>query len=83
MRSHLHVGSAVGGGSVRCTSPYALTYWTTLHTFDETQRYHLCHYDVVVAQLVALGFIKGSKGDGDGNEGGGQQRGGGWQGPWR
>ncbi len=25
---------------------------------DETQRYQLCHYDVVVAQLVALGFIK-------------------------
>jgi hypothetical protein len=25
---------------------------------DETQRYQLRHYDVVVAQLVALGFIK-------------------------
>jgi hypothetical protein len=25
---------------------------------DETQRYQLCHYNVVVAQLVALGFIK-------------------------
>jgi hypothetical protein len=25
---------------------------------DETQRYQLCHYDVVVAQLAALGFIK-------------------------
>jgi hypothetical protein len=25
---------------------------------DETQRCQLCHYDVVVAQLVALGFIK-------------------------
>jgi hypothetical protein len=25
---------------------------------DETQRYQLCHYDVVVAQLLALGFIK-------------------------
>jgi hypothetical protein len=43
---------------VRRTSPYALIYWTTLHTFDETQHYQLCHYDVVVAQLVALGFIK-------------------------
>ncbi len=42
---------------MRHTSPYALTYRTTLYTFDETQRYQLCHYDVVVAQLVALGFI--------------------------
>jgi hypothetical protein len=25
---------------------------------DETQRCQLCHYDVVVAQLAALGFIK-------------------------
>jgi hypothetical protein len=25
---------------------------------DETQRYQLCHYDVLMAQLVALGFIK-------------------------
>jgi hypothetical protein len=25
---------------------------------DETQRYQLCHYNIVVAQLVALGFIK-------------------------
>jgi hypothetical protein len=28
-----------------------------LYTFDETQRCQLCHYDVVVAQLAALGFI--------------------------
>ncbi len=25
---------------------------------DETQRCQLCHYNVVVAQLAALGFIK-------------------------
>ncbi len=25
---------------------------------DETQRCQLCHYDIVVAQLAALGFIK-------------------------
>jgi hypothetical protein len=42
---------------VHCTLPYALTYEPTLHTFDETQRCQLCHYDVVVAQLAALGFI--------------------------
>ena len=27
-------------------------------TDDETQRYQLCHYNVVVIQLAALGFIK-------------------------
>ncbi len=60
MRNHSHVGSALGGGFVRRTSPYALTYRTMLYTFDETQRDQLCHYDVVVAQLVALGFISGN-----------------------
>jgi hypothetical protein len=50
-------GLLKAGGFVRRPSPYAFTYWTRLHTFDETQRYQLCHYDVVVAQLVALGFI--------------------------
>jgi hypothetical protein len=34
------------------------TYLTSSEVVDETQRYQLCHYDVVVAQLVALGFIK-------------------------
>jgi hypothetical protein len=29
-----------------------------LDVIDETQCYQLCHYDVVVAQLVGLGFIK-------------------------
>ncbi len=29
-----------------------------LHTFDETHRCQLYHYDVVVIQLAALGFIK-------------------------
>jgi hypothetical protein len=57
MRNHLHVGESLGGGSVHRTLPYALTCKPALHTFDETQRYQLCHYDVVVAQLVALGFI--------------------------
>jgi hypothetical protein len=28
------------------------------HPFDETQRCQLCHYDIVVAQLAVLGFIK-------------------------
>ncbi len=29
-----------------------------LRESDETQRCQLCHYDVIVAQLAALGFIK-------------------------
>ncbi len=29
-----------------------------LHTFEETQRCQLYHYDVVVIQLAALGFFK-------------------------
>ena len=57
MHNHLHVGESLGGGSVHRTLPYALTCEPALHTFDETQHCQLCHYDVVVAQLVALGFI--------------------------
>ncbi len=39
------------------TLPYALTCEPALYTFDETRGYQLCHYDVVVAQLVATCFI--------------------------
>ncbi len=44
-----------------CASyPNALTYRTESYTFDETRGYQLCHYDVVVAQLVATCFINWS-----------------------
>jgi hypothetical protein len=46
------------GGLCVVHKPYALTYRTTLHTFDETQRCQLYHYDVVVIQLAALGFFR-------------------------
>ncbi len=36
---------------------FALTYRSTLHTFDETQRCQLYQYNVVLIQLAALGFI--------------------------
>ncbi len=55
-------GSPYGGGSVHHTLPYALTCEPALYTFDETHGYQLCHYDVVVAQLVATCFIKQVKG---------------------
>ncbi len=48
---------AVGVRGIRC--PIAVSNLMPEHgDNDETQRYQLCHYDVVVAQLVALGFIK-------------------------
>jgi hypothetical protein len=50
-------GVPKAGGLCVIHIPYALTYWTTLYTFDETRGYQLCHYDLVVAQLVATCFI--------------------------
>ncbi len=50
------------GGLCVVHIPYALTYQTTLHTFEETQRCQLYHYNVVVIQLAALGFFTSIQG---------------------
>jgi hypothetical protein len=46
-------GVPKAGGLCVIHKPYALTYCTTLNTFEETQRCQLYHYDVVVIQLAA------------------------------
>ncbi len=60
---HLHVGESLWRG-VCALYPNALTYRTESYTFDETRGYQLCHYDIVVAQLVATCFINYANEDG-------------------
>jgi hypothetical protein len=50
-------GVPQAGGLCVVYKPYALTYWTMLHTFEETQRCQLYHHNVIVIQLAALGFF--------------------------
>ncbi len=57
MRAKTHVGKSLWRG-VCASYSNALTYRTVSYTFDETRGYQLCHYDVVVAQLVATCFIE-------------------------
>ncbi len=60
MRIKTHVGKSLWRG-VCVSYPNALTYRIVSYTFDETRGYQLCHYDVVVAQLVATCFITSTR----------------------